>query len=109
MAEYKQERTATVALSEAGIEDIRRCLSDTGNLEYFDIPGEEFWHLYESGVIAELNGHYGLMLDDFESGTINSDFDYLLSKFKKVEEACPTLYAAVNKAYSLETAIHFDF
>ena len=109
MAEYEEQRTVTIALNADGVADISECRGNTPNLEYVDIPSEEFWSLHDSGVIWELNRHYGLMLDDFESGTIKSDFGFLLDEFKKVEGECPILFDAVSRVGDLRTSIHFDF
>ena len=74
----------------------------------FDLPGSEFWKLYDLGVLEQLNKHFHLMLDDYEEGRITQDFGFVLSEAEKVKEDCPTFYEASKVAAEYGTLIDFE-
>ena len=74
----------------------------------FDLSENEFWRMYDLGVLAALNKHYHLMLDDFEEGRITEDLDFVFSEAEKVKDDCSTFYEAARTAVEYDTLIDFE-
>ena len=51
-----------------------------GPHRYFAVPDDEFWKLYDSGVMWDWNERYGTMLDEFEEGFYECDLDSMLEE-----------------------------
>ena len=102
-----RERFIAVPKNDEGRHEYFRTTNSTENIAFYFLSEEEFLRIYDSGFLWEMNERFGLMLDDYESGRINSDFDYVLSEAEKVKDLCPTLYNAALQARDSKIEIRF--
>lgn len=77
------------------------------SIKVFEFGQDEFDRLYDSGILWDFNRHFDLMLDEFESGIINTDLVYVLDESKKIKDTCPTVYAAIAEAARLGFGLEF--
>lgn len=105
--EEGHQRFIAVPRNDAGRREYFHTTNSTENITFYSLPEEEFLRIYDSGFLWEMNERFGLMLDDYESGRIDEDFDYVLSEAEKIKDSCPTLYNAAAQACDSKIEIRF--
>lgn len=75
---------------------------------YFKIDDDEFWRLYDSGVIWDWNDRHGTMLDEFEEGIYEDRLDTMLKEvIDSIGEG--TISNAISTAIDEGTGVCFIF
>lgn len=75
---------------------------------YFKIDDDEFWRLYDSGVIGDWNDRHGTMLDEFEEGIYEDRLDTMLKEvIDSIGEG--TISNAISTAIDEGTGVCFFF
>ncbi|MGN1119348.1 MAG: hypothetical protein ACI4Q4_03250, partial [Oscillospiraceae bacterium] len=88
--------------------DITSVNSD--DVEVFFLPYSEFYYLDSQNLIAEINNAHNLMIDEYESETIDSSIiDSILELLSVHKLYVPVFIKALTTALNNESSLELDF
>ena len=105
------ERFAFVPIDGEGIQDCECMNYDTDHVIMFELPNEEFWKLYNSGVISKINNEAELMIDDYEEERIPRESLAVCNQIINEEGIYKngTFVTAIRTAINYGTFVDFCF
>lgn len=103
-------RYISIPLNAVGEEEYNNGIEDTNNIKTFNLPDEEFNFLYTKGIFDDINNQCELLIDDYESETIdNSKISTCKEIISLFDEEIKTFKEAINLAEVNNTFIGLDF
>ena len=110
LADPEKERSIYYALDAIGAREIiDNWWTSSDHAVEIPLSPNEFDILWDSGIIDDLNNHYDVAIDDYETDAIGGDLSYALNCIEPKADELPNVYCAFKEANDRGTAILFYF
>lgn len=105
-----RKRFLTVPKNKQGEQEYDTGVEYSENIENYTLPETEFKFLQSSGIFQKISEKCELLIDDYESETIQGDdLKQVEQILEEVREKVPEFYKAIVSAIRYKTMVGLDF